>query len=419
MTKINDKVLNDNEDKRPSQSSAALLAAVSVAPSFYNTLVARPLNNLSNYLSDQSAPTGELFADYIKKSIDKPGNYTFFRQNQPRSFMEVNKFLGAFMPSMANVQYIPPYEEMKPEHSRAFKKMVIDEYLREMSSKGVAGKGIADKVDSLVDLFTNKTNQLKGRNSPKMDLLDKLQYLKGKSPFSDYRNIVYTGRNDLSAMAHEVGHIVNDRSKADFFRSLPGGEVLEKVHRIIAAPISDSFGDYKFTAGLMDSAISAARKIPVLGDLGDGAIRAVIGSTSAPVLGMTALLASDTARNAVKDVMPFDAAKDALDWVGDNPELAMVVAAAPVALDELATTLPGTKFTYNFYKDLLTRGSKLRQMPLAEKVLKATKGKSPVIEAAKFVGKNLLAGSTYMAAPLGLYVINSLLKSGKEGEQDV
>lgn len=414
MTKINDKVLNDNEDKRPSQSSAALLAAVSVAPSFYNTLVARPLNNLSNYLSDQSAPTGELFADYIKKSIDKPGNYTFFRQNQPRSLMEVNKFLGAIMPSMANVQYIPPYEKMKLEHSLAFKKMVIGEYLREMSSKGAA-----DKVDSLVDLFTNKTNQLKGRNSPKMDLLDKLQYLKGKSPFSDYRNIVYTGRNDLSAMAHEVGHIVNDRSKADFFRSLPGGEVLEKVHRIIAAPISDSFGDYKFTAGLMDSAISAARKIPVLGDLGDGAIRAVIGSTSAPVLGMTALLASDNARNAIKDVMPFDAAKDALDWVGDNPELAMVAAAAPVALDELATTLPGMKFTYNFYRDLQTQGSKLRRMPLAEKVLKATKGKSPVIEAAKFVGKNLLAGSTYMAAPLGLYVINSLLKSGKEGEQDV
>lgn len=414
MTKINDSVLNDNEDKRPSQSSAALLAAMSVAPSFYNTLVARPLNNLSNYLSDQSAPTGELFADYIKKSIDKPGNYTFFRQNQPRSFMEVNKFLGAFMPSMANVQYVPPYEEMKLEHSRAFKKMVIDEYLREMSSKGAA-----DKVDSLVDLFTNKTNQLKGRNSLKMDFLDKLQYLKGKSPFSDYRNVVYTGRNDLSAMAHEVGHIVNDRSKADFFRSLPEGKVLEKVNRIIAAPISDSFGDYKLTAGLMDSVVSAARKIPVLGNLGDGAIRAVIGSTSVPALGMGALLASDNARNAIKDVMPFDAAKNALDWVGDNPELAMVAAAAPLALDELATTLPGTKFIYNFYKDLQTRGSKLRQMPLAEKVLKATKGKSPVIEAAKFVGKNLLAGSTYMAAPLGLYVINSLLKSGEEGEQDV
>lgn len=387
---------------------------------------------LGNHYTDQSAPIGEMMADYAIDDLKKKGWNVEYYQSYPRSHIHpgygpVGATINSFL-----VPGPPTKIVSRPRDPITGKRIPMpDKDLRNVFGRM---KGEAISQEFTLNLFPDKMLKAKATGDPWLDKIVKL--IKGRPTVDKLKNgkpvatdetarliasaigtdasklrdvdaIVVAPRNNERAIAHEFGHMYQKVDSAvpyknETLNKLKG--IGDQVWRFMSRPLEgalpkDALGKVNETMGKIPN--------PMVRDI----TRTAIGlNTSVPNHLINLIKTINVFAPELSEKMEEKDPTGAIKFINENPAIAAGIAGLPHAIMEMSTTVPGTKLTYNFWKDL--NSGKLNKHPFAKDVLKSVGKKLPAMEAAKFFGKNLFYTAAPIYAPLvGLWAYNKYKES--------
>ena len=351
--------------------------------------------NKMNDAVEQESRIGDIFAEFAgRKMNEERPRFITYAESNPRAYgpliaekklPEIFEALAHYPASMAySTPGSPAPQEMLDSIAASVHAGLRDEAFDKIPQDLTAGLSDAE-IEKI-------------KNSVSVD--DLKPWMQRKFGIDEVASIA-TPRNNLNSMAHEFGHI-SDLNKIDNL-----GEILEKVipgahsglHSAVGAlagPASSflndnvpAFSRYRNKL-LQDSPIVATLLDNTLGGSMPGMATGLLGS-------------SQTARDLVRKVLPFDATNDAMDFVEEHPVATAVSGFIPQVVNEAYTGIPGYNLIKEFYSKLNSMdASKLTPGMLRDlgPYAKNLGGFKPELEALKFLGHNALSNLTYIAPPL-------------------
>lgn len=362
-----------------------------------NNLIGTTANGISHLLNaaeQQTVPTGETFADFAieqaKKLKSKPD--ILYLQSIPRTASELyggNKLIDFIVPPPAFVQSMKRTPEGVLERIGKNGARYPAEQLKYVLTQELTGKIPADKLNK---------NPLLALSSVE-DLARDLE---------NNTHMIVSPRNNLSILAHEVGHIYGE----DLLHSPASSGVLNKAKQK-AADLWDLLGGstdtfMRKTPGL--KTLSAKFDNLKISPSKKNLLRNVLFSAP-PLATAGALLAmTPTTRNIVRAAIPTETTDNMMDFIADHPAAVMAAASAPALLHEAYTMIPGTKLTYNFW-DKVNKGGVKSLAQLRGKV-------NPLTKSLGFIGRNSLpligAAAPLLSVALASKFLNSDSDDGSE-----
>jgi hypothetical protein len=221
-------------------------------------------------------------------------------------------------------------------------------------------------------------------------------------------------KGNLYQKAHELGHVDDALKMRKYTDKLLGKDVnFYPAYDFLTGP-AESF--LKSTFPSVEKAISGFKATnPQAYDM----LSFASGRASIPGLAGAALGASQTVRDAVRTVLPFEGTDKVMDFVEEHPIGTSVAGFLPQLINEAYTSVPGYKLISKFYEHIndmdpskITPDIKAALGGLAGRIGKI----SPEMEGMKFLGHNALASLTYAMAPLTAAAIAYINSSNDKKE---
>lgn len=430
--------MNNSSDK-PDNSS--MLGRV--ADKFLPELSAYPLGKLvtgmeeyGNFKYDQSTPIGELFADFANNRLQQKGlnGNIYYTQTQPRSFLNSstprsdleNMIRSLGVPktdaySIYDSNGITDPEDIKELLSRPF----TQDMIASRNSTGFSdriNKAQAEGQEWFGNLVRDINNGRRNGKSQQEAMADAFSNLmEDTSPFQNVKGVVRAPRNNLRALAHEYGHIESEMGNEAILNSRLG-PAYGFLRTALSSPIDEIYQNYapsnvkRFFGNISDSlnqtdfgkVINSLTQQVVLGNMQTLPTRAVSLTKGLGVL----------APETMKDLKEKDPT-GILNYIDEHPVASTIIAALPSIGREAATTIPGTKMTYDFWKALKNRNNEfMRNHVFSDQVrngLSNLADINPNWEAAKFFMKNLGKTTLGITAPLiGVLALDKIMKWKQE-----
>lgn len=396
-----------------------------------------------NFKYDQSTPIGELFSDFANDQLKKKGleGNVYYTQTFPRSSLPANEsdseiskilksLISAKTPSTSAFGFdkITDPEDIRENFSRPFaedlKRHLMHGEPMDMLTKA-RRKGDSWFMDFMRDYNTAERDFLKNNKQgtpPFLVALDKLK--ENVEPFKDARAIVKTPRNNMRALAHEYGHIESEMGVNEIQKTKLG-PVYDFFRTVLSDPSDGLFQNYapsgikKFVNNISDKLNST----PLGANMNSFVQKAILGADrtlpSNIVLGtkLINVISPETSKK-----LEENDPTGILKYIDEHPVASAVIAGIPQAIRESATTIPGTKMTYEFWKALKDEGNQfMGNHVFADEVRKGVKNLAdinPTWEAAKFFGKNLGKTTLGITAPIiGLMAMNKVKEWLKDKDE--
>lgn len=409
------------------------------------------MEEYGNLMIDQNTPPiGELFSDFATDRLKKKGlkGEVYYTQTMPRTKVSASPKDNILKKIFMSIE--APKTESYSNYLRGSKP--TPEWIRENIAEPFAndmtfmyetakkynpdiliskGDDIIQSSDRFVkadmlkdDLMGAITRKYNAIIKEKPDILNsdaiheaikstgKLDEL-----YKDPKVIVRTPRNNLRALAHEYGHVESNMGNDKILNSAIGS-VYRPIRDILSAPLASHYKNHapeglqKFLGGISD----AMDKNPVGSIINSVVQNNVLGKMrTLPVHAVTAInalsLISPDSMKKLKEKDPTGI----LNFVDEHPIASSVIASLPQVGREAATTIPGTKLTYDFWKALKDGNNEfMKNHVFTDDIRKGIKNLAdinPGYEAAKFFGKNLGKTTLAVTAPLlGLAAIEGFKK---------
>lgn len=288
-----------------------------------------------------------------------------------------------------------------------------DTYPRVSLSKHMwrAGDTADDYIRALAEEAASMAHPKAVERGLAVSIEDLAAQMASQHDFSKGLGMVTAPKNNTYAITHELGHLADDvavsglQEKANSL--LPGlGDLAYRGYSMATGPLREHL--QKIPA--FDKFQTSLRaRSPVLGNLLN-----TVTSASVPGIATAALAGSQTIRDILRTVIPLDVTDKAMDFVEEHPVITSMSGSIPQIMSELYTNIPGTKLTHDFYSHLNSLGPAAAG-ELGSLAAKAGKF-SPILEAAKFLGHNLLSHMTYLTVPVTAAALAYLNSPNKEAE---
>jgi len=399
-------VANDSKDSTLDSLANATILTLGPGIEMGSKYITNKIND--NVRQDNNI--GEVFGEFARKELKKGKEYftPVLKPSSPRAYGPLIKkdILPPWYQFIAHYPASVNYS-IDEQSNKAMRDLVIEDFSKQLKDEMV-GDVLATK------LFHADPDEIK-KVLDGIEAKDLSSYIAEKFEIGDSPAIVETPRNNLFAMAHEMGHI-DDLNKTE--------GLIRKVDKVLPGAKPVLYDALDFVSG--PAAFFASGKSPTISqwlyDLGKrnpllkDTITGVFGG---PIPGYITggLAASQTARDAVRKVLPFEATDQAMDFVEEHPASVAASGFVPQLLNEAYTSIPGYDITKKFYEHL----NELDPDSLAPK-LKNELGHyagrigkfMPEFEALKFLGHNTLSNLTYAMAPITAAAIAYLNRPNKE-----
>lgn len=394
------------------------------------TIVERLGHGLAEYgnlKTDQSTPIGELFADFandqLKKRKGMKGNI-YYSQAFPRSYLdgmknpnEIKNIIGSIAApkSEAYSGLVMDSELGNPGIiENAFNTPIHDNMIKELAT-GQKPDRLVKAIKSGDDWASGyqKAKNLLMRNGVPEDQAE-IQAIgtvwQYGNLFKDAKGIVVTPRNNLRSLAHEYGHI---ESELDVEKL---GPAYNFVRTVLSDPLESIYGN--IVPDKIKNVINNVIYPKVTGVVGTDTWNQVkelaLGSQrSLPFQSVLTAKALNVIAPETMDKLKEKDPTGVLNFIDEHPVAASIISELPHIGREAATTIPGTRMTYEFWKALKDGNNEfMKNHVFANEVRQGLKDLSkinPSWEAAKFLGKNVAKTTFGITAPLmGLYAVGKL-----------
>lgn len=396
MIKLSSEILKkfaEAVDRDPELSRAAKFVSVAAGPGVQSA--ATYITNKLNDAVEQDSNIGRLFAEYSKRKLNSEyPRFIQFSESVPRAYgplveqKVVSPLIEAVAHYPANIAYSTPGSPMPVEMSENIAATLFGSLQDEAFDR--IPRNLTEGLSEY------ELNAIKDSVGP----LDIAPWLKKKYGIDEVAHIT-TPKNNLYAMAHELGH-ASDLNRIDEIgtfleKRLPGShKLLHNALDVATGPVYSLLSDY--TKFFPEKMRALEETSPIMAEMTRGALG---GSLPGMITGL--LGTSQTARDVVRKVLPFEATDSAMDFVERHPAAVAASGFIPQLINEAYTGIPGFELTKGFYESL----NKLNINKLAPDMLadlgsyaKRIGSFKPEWEAMKFLGHNLLSNLTYAAPPL-------------------
>ena len=371
------------------------IATLSGAP--FWSMGTRFIFNKINDAVDPSSDVGQKFHEFaVKRLNDAPGHsrYVYLAESEPRAYGP-----------LIDAGILPKYYELTAAVPAKAMFSLRGTHKPNMPGKTISKAIIDDLRRGAGPMYDAITAAMSEHPSPgKQELLNLL--LNGKASTekatqmgqkllsAPERAVVMAPRNNLYSLAHEHGHLSDlnllDDIGARLEKIVPGAHgVFNNVVAAISEPMDSTFSAH-FKPYLKAKA-ALANANPLLSAFIEPYLQT-------PIAGMasSALAGSQTIRDILRTILPFDATDKAMSIIEEHPVATAVSGFVPQVLREMSTSIPGTRLIHDFYKSI--------------------PGSSPKLEALKFLGHNLMSNSSYLLAPATAAAI-AYLNSNRRSEK--
>ena len=429
------------DDPKPAQKSFIERAADKFLPEMAGGSIgylAHGMEEYGNYKYNQSTPIGELFSDFANNTLKKKGleGDIYYTQTFPRSPLinlhkdesDLTKILKSFI--SPKTQSISAYGDRVLGNSEEDKELIKHIFSEPFAKNMIDDLGNPERLGELPDrlrkamkngddwwgdvsrYINNETKKGKNRGMAFMEALS--NQASNTEPFSNARGMVKTPRNNMRALAHEYGHIESEMG-VDNIKKTKIGPVYDVLRKVLSDPINGLHESYSpdFLKNIVGKISGGLNSTPT-GNIINRSLQTVSGvnnSLPTQTVFLTKALGTispDTLNN-LKEKDPTGI----LDYIDEHPIASTLIASLPHVGREAATTIPGTRMTYEFWKALKDGNNEfMKNHVFSDEVRKGIKNLAdinPGWEAAKFFGKNLGKTTISLTAPvLGLMAFNKV-----------
>lgn len=390
-------------------------------------ILGRGLEEYGNLKTDQATPIGELFSDFandqLKKKKGMKGNI-YYSQSFPRSYLEGMKnpnelkniagslvapkteaYSGLVLDSEFGNPSIVENAFNTPIHNNMIKELATGKKPDRLTKALKAGDDWAGGYQRAKNLLMR--NGVPENQAEIQAIGATWQY---GNLFKDAKGIVVTPRNNLRSLAHEYGHIESELGVEKL------GPTYNFFRTVLSDPMESIYGKVvpdKIKAVINDKIYPKVTSV-IGTDTWNQLKRLALGSErSLPLQAVLATKAMDVIAPETMDKLKEKDPTGVLDFIDEHPTASAIIAELPHIGREAATTIPGTKMTYEFWKALKDGNNEfMKNHVFADEVRQGLKDLSkvnPSWEAAKFLGKNVAKTTFGITAPLlGLYAAGKI-----------